>query len=410
LTGIKRNIAKKVQHLLTQFPCVAIIGARQTGKTFVAQQLFPDWKYMDLEQIEEQQQVAYDPRFFFESYPSQVILDEAQEYPDLFKTLRGVIDQNREQKGRFIITGSSSPDLLKQISESLAGRVAVVELGTLKANEYYQKELSPFYQLFNQKLDRNQLVNGQAPLTREQMQFVWLHGGYAEPLLLNQDDYYDTWMSNYRQTYINRDIAGLFPRLNQEAFQRFFSMLGQLSSTIINKSALARAVQVSEPTINDYIDIADGTFIWRKQPSYTGNSCKTITKLPKGYMRDSGLLHFLLKIADYDSLLSHPMVGQSFEGFVCEELLKGLSACSVSNWDAYYYRTRNGAEIDLIIEGSFGLLPIKIKHGSSTSMKQLTSFKNFVTETAAPFGILINQHEEAGWLSPDIFRLPIGWL
>lgn len=104
------------------------------------------------------------------------------------------------------------------------------------------------------------------------------------------------------------------------------------------------------------------------------------------------------------------MVGQSFEGFVCEELLKGLSACEVNNWDAYYYRTRNGAEVDLVIEGSFGLLPIEIKHGSSTSMKQLTGLRNFVQETAAPFGIVINQHQEAAWLSPETFRLPVGWL
>lgn len=411
MTGINRNIQAKVSSLLEKFPIVSILGARQVGKTTLAKQVAPDWKYVDLESPADFERIHHDPAFFFQQYPKHIIIDEAQSYPDLFKVLRSCVDEKRQEKGRFLLTGSSSPELLSHISESLAGRVALVELGTLKANEYYQKPQSNFYQLFNQKLSATLLTNELKPqLTAKQMQHVWFRGGYPEPLLENDPLFQQQWMENYRDTYINRDIAKLFPRLNKFAFQRFLQILCKLSGTIINKSDLARSIEVSETTIREYLAIATGTFLWRVLPSFEKNIVKSIIKMPRGYLSDSGLLHYLLRLSTIEELYEDPVVGHSFEGFVIEEIIKGLQATLVTNWQAHYYRTRNGAEIDLILTGPFGTLPIEIKYGSSPNIRQLSTLIDFVKEHRLPFGLLINQSNTIEWLTPEIIQLPVGCL
>jgi hypothetical protein len=324
--------------------------------------------------------------------------------------LRGIVDNKRSEKGRFIITGSSSPELLSHISETLAGRIGILELGTLKANEYYQKPLSPFYRLFTEKLSSKCVVSGPAPLSPTEMQLVWFKGGYPEPLLDHHAKFHMRWMENYRNTYVNRDIARLFPRLNIIAYRRFLTILSKLSGTIINKRDLARAIEVSEPTVKEYINILEGTFLWRSLPSFEKNIVKSIVKMPKGYLRDTGLLHYLTRIGSFEELFEDPLVGFSFEAFVVEELLKGLQATSVANWEPYYYRTRNGAEIDLILDGPFGLLPIEIKYGTSVRLKQLTALIQFVEEHNLPLGMVINQSESIEWINPKIVQIPVGWI
>jgi len=407
---LNRNVAPKVEQLLQQFPIVAIMGARQVGKTTLAKQLAPKWRYIDLQNPDDFELLERDPVLFFKQFPQDIIIDEAQIFSGVFPVLRGVIDQQREQKGRFILTGSSSPELLKNISESLAGRIAIVELGTLKANEIYQQPLSGLYDLFSEKLHRDHLPLGDAPLTLKQMQAAWLRGGYPEPLLNLNSHFYAEWMNNYRNTYINRDLAQLFPRLNTIAYRRFLSMLCQLSGTILNKSTIARAIEMSEKTISEYLTIAQGTFLWRALASYEKNINKAVIKMPKGYLRDTGLLHYLLKIQDGDTLYTHPQVGHSFEGFVIEEICKGLEAMPITNWEVFYYRTRNQAEIDCIIDGPFGVLPIEIKQGSSVTRKNLQALTSFINEHHLPFGLVINQSEEPLWLTNTIFQLPVTFL
>ena len=400
----------KVESLLAHFPAVIILGVRQCGKTTLARQLRPDWHYIDLERVSDYEQVSHDPEFFFQRYPRNVIIDEAQSLPVLFNLLRGVIDEQRQTKNRFIITGSSSPELLQHVSESLAGRVAIVQLGTLKACEIADKPLSEFYQLFGQPLSRDYLPRGKAPLLQQEVHRAWLRGGYPEPIAFEDQRLFSEWMDNYRETYVNRDIAALFPRLNKITYQRFLTTLGKLSGAMINKAELARNIEISESTVKDYFDIADGTFLWRKLPAYHSDSRKSLVKMPRGHLRDSGLLHHLLKIPSEEMLYADPRVGASFESFVIEELLKGLETTLVSNWDSTYYRTRSGAEIDLILDGPFGLLPIEIKYGVKTELKKLVGLQQFVRENQLAFGLLINQATEARWLTPEIYQLPVGWL
>lgn len=407
---LKRNISHKALQALGHFPVIAFLGPRQCGKTTLAKELKPDWKYFDLENPNDADLIKRDPVFFFEQFSEHILLDEAQEIPEIFKTLRGVIDSNRSAKGRFIITGSSSPELLDHISETLAGRIAILKMGTLKTNEIVENPMSDFYKLFDEKLDQKNLVTGTPPISNETMQKAWLKGGYPEPVLQNDDFYYQQWMQSYQDTYVNRDVAKLFPRLNKSSFQKFLGVLSNLSGTTINKAVLARALEVSEPTINDYLHIASGTYLWRHIPSFSSSKIKTLVKMPKGHLRDSGILNYLSKIQDMDALFRSPRLGFLFESFVIEEILKGLEASMLTNWEPYYYRTYSGAEIDLILHGPFGLLPIEIKFGSAVRQKQLLTMQKFISDFDLPFGLVINQSKETTWLTPTIFQLPVGWL
>lgn len=407
---IKRNYEDKLKQLLDYFPAVVILGARQSGKTTLAKSIYPSWKYIDLESPNDYERLTSDTEFFFKQYPGAVIIDEAQRSPELFEVLRGVIDQDRGQKGRFILTGSASPSLFKQVSETLAGRVAIMELTSLKANEYSEKPLPQFYQNFSQKLDKETLQLPTQSLTADVMHQVWLLGGYPEPLLHKDAAFKQLWFENYRSTYINRDLAWLFPKLNHIAYQRFLGILAKLSCTILNKADIARVVEVDEKTIKEYIEIAKGTYLWGNLPSYEKNITKAVIKMPKGYLRDTGFLHYLYKINDIEQLYEHPTVGSSFESYVIEEIVKGLSATLVTNWQLYYYRTRAGSEIDLIIEGPFGLLPIEIKYGTKVTAKQIKTLTTFVKEHSLPFGLLINQADSIEWLNEHILQLPVTYL
>ncbi len=393
------------------FPAVAVVGARQCGKTTLVRTLRPDWLYIDLEKPSDFNRIESDPEFFLQQNSAQVIFDEAQLSPTLFEVLRGVIDNDREKPGRFIITGSSSPELLTHISETLAGRIATVELGTLKANELFDKPLSSFYQLFENPLSASFFDHlPEATLSLNHIQQAWYQGGYPEPVLKKSKAFYLQWMENYENTYIYRDLARLYPRLNKTAYQRFLGMLCHLSATILNKSEIGRALEVSEKSVREFLTIADGTFLWRQLASYEKSAAKSIIKMPKGHIRDTGLLHTLLRITDEQQLYRDPIVGRSFEGFVMEELIKGLQSSLITHWQPFYYRTRGGAEVDFILEGPFGTLPVEIKYGTQVTNNQLKSLESFIVDNELPFGLLINQANRPYWLNRRIFQLPANYL
>ena len=404
---LARNSAAKVNALLEVFPAVLILGVRQSGKTTLAQQVRKDWKYFDLENIKDFDFISSDMDFFFNEYPSHIIIDEAQEFSALFKHLRGIIDSDRNQKDRFILTGSSSPKLIKQASESLVGRLGIVELGTLKMNELHQMPLPCFYQIFNSQLSAF-TIDKLKKLPPEGGDVIndFLRGGYPEPVLAKNNDYFQLWMQNYFQLYIERDIRKLFPKLDSIKYRRFVSTLSELSGSIINKAQLGRSLDTSEVTIRDYLEIADKTFVWRMIPAYDKAKSKSIVKMPKGILRDSGLTHFLANIDNREKLIRSPHVGQNFESFIIEEIIKGVQCTNATNWNYYYYRTKHGAEIDLILEGSFGVLPIEIKFGTTTQSRQITSLKKFLSDHSLPLGLVINNSTEVKALASNIIQVP----
>lgn len=411
MTDVKRNLEDRVHRLLEIFPVVMLIGARQTGKTTLSKTVRPDWHYFDLESAGDYDFISKDFRFFFQEYPRQVIFDEAQELPGLFRELRGVIDANRQEKGRFILTGSSSPDLLREAGDSLAGRLAILEIGTLKTNEIRREPLPPFYQVLEQDLSAESIefIRTLECPTQDVIPFFF-RGGYPEPVLAEDDYAYSVWMENYYRTYIDRDIRKLFPRLDAIRYRRFVTMLSSLSGTIINKAQLGRSVDVSEVTIRDYLEVADKTFFWRTIPSFETSKSKSTVKMPKGIVRDSGINHYLTGIDTREKLIRAPQVGRNFESFIIEEIIKGIQATKVTRWDYFYYRTRNGAEIDLVLSGSFGILPIEIKFGRETSRRQLMSLQQFVQHHNLPFGIVVNNSRKVRMLSEKIIQVPAGCL
>ena len=409
MTGLKRNIENKIHRLLEVFPVVMLIGARQTGKTTLSKAVRSDWQYFDLENAKDYDFISRDYDFFFDEHPRHIIIDEAQEDPALFRHLRGVIDAKREEKGRFILTGSSSPDLLAHASDSLAGRIAIVEIGTLKVNEILKQPLPDFYQVFSHPLsaDTSEWLHTLKPITDDVIPY-FLKGGYPEPVISESDFAHSVWMENYYRTYISRDIRKLFPRLDNTRYQRFVNMLASLSGTVINKAQLGRSVDVSEVTIRDYLEIADKTYVWRTIPSYENSRSKSVLKMPKGLIRDSGLTHYLAGIENRAALLRSPQVGHNFESFVIEEIIKGIQVTEVTRWEPYYFRTKNGAEVDLVLEGSFGVLPIEIKFGQQTTGRQLAALQRFVKENELPLGVVINNSAEVRMLAERVVQIPAG--
>lgn len=412
MSAKKRNIEQNINQLLNFFPVVLILGVRQCGKTTLAKEIRKSWKYFDLENGSDFDFISNDLEFFFTEYPEQVIIDEAQDLPVLFKHLRGVIDKDRARKNRFILTGSSSPELIHLAGDTLAGRIGIVELGTFKMNEITGKPLSPFYEIFENDLSAGsmELLKKIIPPASKDSNSIdmFLKGGYPDPVLSGDNEFYDRWMENYFHTYINRDIKKLFPKMDSIKFRRFISTLSELSGTIINKAQLGRSIDVSEVTIRDYLDIADKTFIWRIIPSYEKTRVKSVTKMPKGILRDSGLLHYLSGIDNREKLIRSPRVGQNFESFVIEEIIKGVQSTKAVGWNYSYFRTKHGAEVDLILEGKFGTLPIKVKFSATTAASQLSSLKKFIEQHEASFGVVINNSKEIRMIQSNIIQIPVG--
>ncbi len=410
----KRNIAEKVRQSLGHFPVVVLLGGRQCGKTTLARMLKPNWRYFDLEKGSDFDFITRDFDFFFQQHSSSIIIDEAQLSPTLFKELRGVIDQDRQRKGRFILTGSSSPELKAGISESLAGRVAIIEIGTFKMNERYQTSLSPLYNILNTlpiEQHPEALVGLSPVLNTAQVLEHFLKGGYPEPVMMNSDAFQAQWMSNYQQTYVQRDIRRLFPRLNVENYRRFITMLSELSGTIINRSEIGRTLNVGESAIRDYLDIAEGTFIWRNLPSLERTVSRSVVKMPRGYLRDSGLLHHLVNVRSLESIYTRRGTGAAFEGFLIEELIQGLQAVESVPWTFNYYRTRGGGEVDLILSSPAGRrIPVEIKFGVSSRLNDLRSLSTFIEQEACPYGLLVSNAPEVRRLSRSIIQLPAGCL
>jgi predicted AAA+ superfamily ATPase len=217
-------------------------------------------------------------------------------------------------------------------------------------------------------------------------------------------------MANYFTTYLNRDIRALFPKLDLVKYRRFLFMLANLSGQLINRSEIGRSIETNEKTIRDYLEIAHGTFVWRNILNFDRDRSRSMVKMPRGGIRDTGLLNHLLKINDLEQLNHSPYVGRFFENFVCEEIIRGLDAMDVYNWDTHYYRTRNGAEIDLVLVGEFGILPIEIKYGVTTNSRKLITLKRFVNERDLPLGIVVNHADNPELIADRIVQLPVQYL
>ena len=410
---LARHIQFQVETLLTHFPCVVVTGVRQCGKTTLLGTLGSEWQRFDMENSADRQQVLADPDLFLRLHSDKPVIDEAQLVPPLFSALRVAIDRDRQKKGRFLLSGSSSPDLVRQISESLAGRVGRIEMAPLSLSEAWQQPRSALYSLLSQGSNLAEIQAAATPrLSLQQVQDYWFAGGYPEPWLSRSEEFRNLWQRHYIDSYLLRDIGALFPSLNRDRFRQFVNLLSQHSGNILNNADIARTLGVSEPTVRDWLHIAHDTFLWRHIPPWDRSVAKQLVKHPKGYLRDSGLLHRLLRIADSQLLTTHPVVGKSWEGMVVETLLRGFENAGIEV-APFHYRTRGGAEIDLILQGQFGqsqALPIEIKLTQQSDKRALRSLSEFVSTNDCPLGLVINNDERARWLDERILAVPVACL
>jgi predicted AAA+ superfamily ATPase len=339
----------KLKALLDQFPAVVLLGPRQSGKTtlaFAEQAIDPDLVYLDLELPSAQRQLD-DPEAYFLAHPNQlIVLDEVQRMPDLFAVLRGVIDMRRRQgeaKRQFLLLGSASGVLLQQCSESLAGRVAQLELTPLQAREVF--------------------ADG---ATAADMNSLWVRGGFPLSWLAASDANSLAWREAFITTYLEKDIPAIGPRIPATTLRRLWTMLAHNQGELLDQSRLASALAVSGQTVGRYIDLLCDLMLVRRLPSWSGNVGKRLVRSPKVYVRDSGILHALLGLQSLDTVLGHPVAGSSWEGFVIDQLIAAAPQAQAS-----FYRTSHGAEVDLVIEfGSGKTWVIEIKRSSAPTVSK----------------------------------------
>ena len=322
-----RQSQQKLSQYLQQFPAVGLLGPRQVGKTTLAlaqKKLYPDALYLDLELPSAQRQLD-DPEAFLMAHAQQlVILDEVQRMPELFGVLRGVIDQRRRMGqacGQFLLLGSATGVLMQQSSESLAGRVAHVALPPLQASEIFTG------------------VHSVADLNA-----LWLRGGFPPSWLAETDAASMTWREVFIATYLEKDIPALGPRIPATTLRRLWTMLAHHQGELLDQSKLAAALAISGQTVGRYIDLLCDLMLVRRLPAWHGNVGKRLIRSPKVYVRDSGLVHALLGLSNLDAVLGHPIAGSSWEGFVMEQLMNAAPQAQAS-----FYRTSNGAEVDLVL-------------------------------------------------------------
>lgn len=341
---IPRRITAELNELLDSRPAVALIGPRQVGKTTLALKIGEDRPslYLDLESDADRAKLAEPELYLSEHEDKLVILDEVHRLPNLFQNLRGLIDRGRRRgrkSGRFLLLGSASVDLLKQTSETLAGRIAHLELNPLDALEVAPE-------------DTNRL---------------WLRGGFPDSFLAPSDRASQRWRQDFVRTYLERDIPMLGPRIPAETLRRFWTMLAHHQGGLLNAAEFARALGVDGKTIASYLDLLVDLLLVRRLEPWHSNVGKRLVKSPAIYVRDSGIAHTLLGLASQEDVLGHPVAGASWQGFVIESLIAAAPEGSQAN----FYRTAAGAEIDLLLTLPGGRLwAIEIKRSLAPKLER----------------------------------------
>ncbi|SNS04383.1 hypothetical protein SAMN06295967_102215 [Belliella buryatensis] len=364
----KRDLENKLKHALISMPVTVILGPRQVGKTTLALELSRESidkpiHYLDLE-LDSDLAKLDDAESYLRRFENQLlIIDEVQRKPELFKTLRGLIDIRKragEKVGHFLLLGSASKDLLQQSSETLAGRIRYLELTPFTAWELYQDDSLGF-----------------------NFEKLWFRGGFPDSYLAKSDSNSWDWRYDFITTYVEKDIPLFGPQVPAARMKRFWTMLAHYHGQQAVLSEIGKSLEVSHTTIRTYLDTLQDFFMIRQLQPWSGNTKKRLVKSPKVYIRDSELLHSLLNISNFDQLLGNPVVGSSWEGFVIENILNQLP----STWKASYYRSSNKNEIDLVLEGpedAVWAIEIKkslapsISSGFQTAAEDIKAKKKFV--------------------------------
>jgi predicted AAA+ superfamily ATPase len=382
---LARREAPRLRDLLRCWPVTALLGPRQVGKTTLARAVGDQLKrttlYLDLERPSDRAKLA-DPELFLGRQADKLtILDEVQRAPELFPILRGLVDERRragDRAGHFLVLGSASRDLLQQSSESLAGRIAYLELAPFTLDEV------------------------ERPRRRAVIDRLWFRGGFPGSYLAHDEAASREWRAQFVQTYLTRDLPQLGLRLPSEQVGRLWAMLAHGQGDQLNAARLAAGLGTSGNTVRHYLDVLTELFMVRQLRAWSGNSQKRLVKAPKVYVRDCGLLHELAGIPDPDTLLGHPLCGPSWEGFVLEHVLCRLP----STWQASYYRTSAQAEIDLVLEGPRRqVIAVEIKRTLSPTLSK--GYHHGFADVGATRGVVVVPEGERFPLTKTVEAVPL---
>jgi predicted AAA+ superfamily ATPase len=339
---IGRNLEGEILKALRNNPAVAILGPRQCGKSTLAQKLgekIARFLYLDLESDADLNKLGQPELFFQLNADKMICLDEIQRIPRLFPVLRSILDRNR-RNGQLLLLGSASPDLVNKSSESLAGRIAYLELTPFLASEFEAET----------KRDEHKL---------------WLRGGYPRSYLAANEKTSFQWRENFIRTFLEKDIPQFHLRIPAVRLKRLWQMCSHFHGQLLNFSKLGESLGLSYHTIQSYIDLLEQTFIFRVLQPYHANLKKRLVKAPKLYFRDSGLWHCISGIRSFNELMGHPMFGASWEGFGVENIMSELP-----DWKGFFYRTASGTEIDLILEKGQRKIAIEFKASVAPILSQ----------------------------------------
>lgn len=358
---VRKQINNIFKEYMDLFPITGIIGPRQVGKTTLAKSLVAekDILYLDLERLADRDKLSRDPAFFLAQFKDRcVVMDEIQFMPELFSELRGIVDEDRKP-GRFIVLGSASPDMIRGTSETLAGRIGYIELTPFTLKE------------------------------ADNLNMLWLRGGFPDSYLAATDKGSALWRRSFVQTYIHRDLGLLGLHTDVKLMERFWQLLASAQGNLLNAQQFGKGLDIDRKTILRYVNFLEGAFIIRVLQPWHRNLKKRLVKSPKIFLRDSGLLHSLLGLDTYETVVNHFMVGASWEGFVIEQLINSFEA----ERQFYFYRTHQGAECDLLIEKNGEVLAaIEVKFGTNPRIEK--GFRISMEDTSAKEGFIIGNGEE----------------
>ena len=410
---LPRHIAPQLYAWLEQFPVVALLGARQVGKSTFLEHQLDGWRKVDLESAAMHELVAADPELFLRDNPDRVWFDEAQRCPALFSALRVTIDRDR-RPGRYVLSGSATPRLVEGISQSLAGRAGLLQLWPLSTAEAHERPPSHFLRTLLASIEPSAFLgqlNAEPTLHEPQLLDAWLCGGFPEPWLLTDGARRARWFDAYLQLISERDLGELHRDLRPVAVLRLLRMLAARHGQVVNTAALARDFGCSHATMGRFLDILEGTGLWWRLQPYHPNIGKRLVRRPKGFLADSGMLHALSAIADLEALRTSPLLGASWEGFVLGELMRALRRLDLSP-TPHFWATHQGAEVDLVLERGDRLWPIEIKHAARIGGHQLKGLRSFLGSFGdrVAFAVVVHRGEQVARLDERIVGVPATWV
>lgn len=377
MSYVPRDSLDTFEKLLRSFPAVLIVGPRQSGKTTFVRAALGGWEHFDLERPSDFATLTADLEGFFARHPRRVVIDEAQRLPALFPVLRHVLDRGAP-RGRYVLLGSASPELISTASESLAGRIALLEL-----TPFMPTELA----------------------TRRQQADRWFWGGFPPVHDRRDVEARLHWLDSYVTTFLERDLPALGLRLPTARLRQLWTMLTHVHGNVLNVSDLARSLGVSSHTVAHYLDVLEGAFMIRRLPPHFAKLQKRLTKSPKLYVRDTGLLHFLAGLRNPAELESWSRRGASFEGLVIEQIV-ALARRKIVRPTVSYWRTQTGSEVDLLIGDGNRVIPIEIKSSVAVGARDVAGLRNCMKDLAIDHGFVVANSSEPRTIGTDIDVIP----